>query len=430
MAASHQDENPIPLELLRRVNAARVPCEQFKEGSCSRGNKCPRSHDREGSSAVNANLRYINRYKTADGRDAIILQPPLGPASRLYFYQLGIPCVLGKFRQWDSKSGERMITCSLQGMCARDVSVCEEAENSGYVWAGDHSGSGYIKRYASSATKPGFHNHSTNLTAALSILADGAIREGPGAAGIGVYSYACGDDQESTALDEAWSLGASRKANMGALFVFKAHGILISAKNTSAHVPPGATARTKVQYCSHPGVIEYLSFTTTLDGWITELSQQFDALWYTRALHEALMDVVTHMEAGTVSKRHDYLTDNVRRIEDKRKSLHDAWTDDDWKERKHWKSGEDAGVAKTESELEVEKYRAEKKFIQQYQAKMQYQAKKAPRPLESGTWASNEWGSAYTSHWQPHPWRSTSSAASSSRGHDRADVKHEPGDDE
>jgi hypothetical protein len=94
--------------------------------------------------------------------------------------------------------------------------------------------------------------------------------------------------------------------NECALFVFKAHGILITtAKDASLSVPPGATAKKNDQYSSHMGVIEYMSFTTTVDGLLGELSQQLDALGYTQALHEALMDVKAHMETETVSKGYD-----------------------------------------------------------------------------------------------------------------------------
>jgi hypothetical protein len=145
----------------------------------------------------------------------------------------------------------------------------------------------------------------TNLNASLSILASGAICPGTGIAGNGVYSFACDSDQDSTALDVAWSRGASGKYNEGALFVFKAHGILVAAKNSSLSVPLGATARKNDQYSSHPGVIEYMSFTTTVDGWLGELSQQLDAYGYTQALHEALMDVKTHLDTETVSRSYD-----------------------------------------------------------------------------------------------------------------------------
>ena len=62
-----------------------------------------------------------------------------------------------------------------------------------------------------------------------------------------------------------------------ALIVFKAHGFLSNtAKDASLDVPPGATATKSDQYSSHMGVIEYMSFTTTVDGLLGELSQQLD----------------------------------------------------------------------------------------------------------------------------------------------------------
>ena len=160
-------------------------------------------------------------------------------------------------------------------------------------------------RYQSGAKKPEFHSHTTSLKASLSILASGAIRKSPGIAGNGAYSFACDSDQDSTALDVAWSRGVSVKYNECALFVFKAHGILVTAKNSSLSVPRGATAWKTDQCSSHLGVIEYMSFTTTVDGLLGELSQQLDALGYTQALREALMDVKTHMETETVSKGYD-----------------------------------------------------------------------------------------------------------------------------
>ena len=136
-------------------------------------------------------------------------------------------------------------------------------------------------------------------------MASGASCPSPGIAGNGVYSFACDSDQDSTALDAAWSRGARGQYNEGALFVFRAHGILVTTKKSSLSVPPGATARKNDQYSSHPRVIEYMSFTTTVDGWLGELSQQLDAYGYTQALHETLMDVKTHMDTETGSKSYD-----------------------------------------------------------------------------------------------------------------------------
>ncbi len=136
-------------------------------------------------------------------------------------------------------------------------------------------------------------------------MASGAICPSPGIAGNGVYSFACDSDQDSTALDVARSRGASGKYNEGAPFVFKAHGILVAAKNSSLSVPLGATARKNDQCSWHPGVVEYMSFTTTEDGWLGELSQQLDAYGYTQALHDARMVIKTHMETETVSKSYD-----------------------------------------------------------------------------------------------------------------------------
>ncbi len=147
--------------------------------------------------------------------------------------------------------------------------------------------------------------HTTTLMASLSIMASGAIRPSPGNAGNGVYSFACDSDQDSTALDATWSRGARGQYNEGALFVFRAYGILAAAKNSPLTVPLGATARKGDQYSSHLGVIEYMSFTTTEDGWLGELSQQLDAHGYTQALHDALMAIKTHMETETVSKSYD-----------------------------------------------------------------------------------------------------------------------------
>ena len=120
-----------------------------------------------------------------------------------------------------------------------------------------------------------------------------------------VYSFACDSDQDSTALNVAWSRGVSGGYNECALFVYKAHGIIVHAKDVWLPVPPGATACKNDQYSSHVGVIEYMSFTTTVDGLLGELSQQLDECGYTQALHEALMDVKTHMETETVSKSYD-----------------------------------------------------------------------------------------------------------------------------
>ncbi len=48
-----------------------------------------------------------------------------------------------------------------------------------------------------------------------------------------------------------------------------------------------------------------MSFTTTVDGWLGELSKQLDAYGYTQALHDALLDVQTHMEKETVSQGYE-----------------------------------------------------------------------------------------------------------------------------
>ena len=90
------------------------------------------------------------------------------------------------------------------------------------------------------------------------------------------------------------------KYNECALFVFKRHGIIVNSnsKQSTFIAPPGATAHKNDQYSSHPGVIEHMSFTTTVDGMLGELSQQLDLCGYTQALHKALMDIKTHMAKG------------------------------------------------------------------------------------------------------------------------------------
>jgi hypothetical protein len=300
-----QDEHPIPVELFRRVNAARQPCAQFKAGVCRKYRKCPRSHDIDGCSDMNFKLPYTSRYIAEDGRDVITLRPPLTLAGQLYFSQLKRPCVLGASRQWNSKSGKRMITYVLENMVVPDYSACEAASASGFARTCEASRSSEKLRYERGAKKPEFHSHTTSLKAALSILSSGAIRKSPGIAGVGVYSFACDSDQDSTALNVAWSRGVSGGYNECALFVYKAHGIIVHAKDVWLPVPPGATACKNDQYSSHEGVVEYMSFTTTVDGLLGELSQQLDECGYTQALHEALMDVKTHMETETVSKGYD-----------------------------------------------------------------------------------------------------------------------------
>ena len=84
-----------------------------------------------------------------------------------------------------------------------------------------------------------------------------------------------------------------------------------------------------------------------------------------------------------------------------------------WNKRKHWKYFEATGETKTQSDIEDEAYDAALEVTKRYQAKMRYQAKKAPRVLSSWTWAASEWGSAYSASCLPPPLRSTSSAASS-----------------
>ena len=412
MAHAHMDQSTIPTEMFRQVQAARQPCAQYKVGKCRKGIKCTRSHDTATSNELNFHLPYTSRFKMEDGRDCITLRPPIIEAGKAYFIEHRKPCVLGASRQWNSKSNMRMITYSLVDMVPPDLAACAEAESAGYAWGSEASRSAENKRHQSSAAKPAFHSHTTDLTAALSILFDGEIRPGPGIAGEGVYSFACESDQDAMALDEAWSRGAGGKYNRGAMFVFKAHGILVGQKNREWPVPPGCTAKKNDQYSSHPGVIEYMSFTTTVDGWLGQLSKQLDALGYTEKLHKALMDIKTHMETESVStsyadvvlenrnitqkRRHvdsgqpdedtqtpnlddsghdvsppwskgqqhlkapDDRTEDDYRREDKRKSLKDepwdedddwgeSWTDDDWK-REHWKSSDDAGVAKTQSD--------------------------------------------------------------------------------
>ena len=107
----------------------------------------------------------------------------------------------------------------------------------------------------------------------------------------------------------------------------------------------------------------------------------------------------------------------------------DQWKHDDWNKRKHWKYFEATGETKTQSDIEDEAYDAALEVTKRYQAKMRYQAKKAPRVLDSWTWAASEWGSAYSASCQPPPLRPTSSAASFSRRPDRVDVKLETSDD-
>jgi hypothetical protein len=89
------------------------------------------------------------------------------------------------------------------------------------------------------------------------------------------------------------------KYNEFALFVFKTHGMIVSRKTKHSEliVPPGATAHKNDQYSSHPGVIEYMSFTTTVDGMLGELSQQLDLCGYTQRL-QAQRDIKTHMAKG------------------------------------------------------------------------------------------------------------------------------------
>ena len=331
-----RQEHPIPVEGFRRVNAARQPCAQFKVGRCRKYKKCPRSHDIAGCSDTNFKLPYTSRYITEDGRDVITLRPPLTVAVKLYFSQLKRPCVLGASRQWNSKSGKRMITCVLEGMVGPNLSVCEAASTSGFARTFEASRD-YL-RYESSMEKPLFHAHSTSLTAALSIMSDGAIRPGPGIAGVGVYSFACDSDQDVTALNIAWDRGVSGRYNECALFVFKAHGIIIKSKDEIFNVPQGASAHKNDQFSSNPGVIEYMSFTTTVDGLLGELSHQLDLLGYTAALHKALMDVKTHMDghqdahgyADSIYLNNSIVVPKPKQVEagdeaDKSKDLWEEW---------------------------------------------------------------------------------------------------------
>ena len=178
-------------------------------------------------------------------------------------------------------------------------------------------------RYESGGAKPAINSHSTKLKADLSNMTTGAIRPGPGIAGNGVYRFACDSEQDSAALNVAWDRGISGKYNECALFVFKRHGIIVNSnsKQSTFIAPPGATAHKNDQYSSHPGVIEYMSFTTTVDGLLGELSQQLDVLGYTQALRKDRMKVKTDMETETVSKGCDGIFLENIDVKPKRKSV-------------------------------------------------------------------------------------------------------------
>ena len=137
-------------------------------------------------------------------------------------------------------------------------------------------------------------------------------------------------------------------------------------------------------------------------------------------------------------KAPDDRTEDDYRREDKRKSLKDepwdedddwgeSWTDDDWK-REHWKSFEDAGVAKTKSDEDA-RYDAAVEFTRKYEQKLGAQAKQGSRSTKSWSWGASEWGSAYTGDRRPPPKHWTSSASSSSGWRDHRDVKQEPSDE-
>jgi hypothetical protein len=307
-------EHRIPAHLLRQVNAARLPCEKFFVNKCRKGRRCPRSHCIDGSSDMNVHLPFTSRYMAEGVLDSITLRPPLTPAAVQYFSQIQKPCVLGPSSQWNSRLGKRMITYTLDGMDAPDNEVCEAASTSGFARGCKDSRSSETVWFKNCLAQPKFHGHRTSLKNALSVLASGAIPSSPGIAGHGVYSFACDSDQDNTALDVAWSPGHQDFVDLSgtycALFVFKAHGILTNiAKDASLDVSPGATSTTSIHYSSHMGVIEYMSFTTTVDGLVAELSQQLDVLGYTQALHEALKDVKAHMESEseTVSNGYDFV---------------------------------------------------------------------------------------------------------------------------
>ena len=302
--ASPANQCAIPAELLRRVNVARPLCAMFQAGRCRKARKCPRLHDTS-DSAMNCSLPYTSRYTTKTGRDVITLRPPLALAAKQYFAEIGKPCVLGQGRQWNTASGKRMITYSIEGMASPDMSACEAASSAGFARTNPLSREQNTLRYQSNKKKPDFHGHATSLKCAISILGDGAIRPSPGIAGQGVYSHECKSDHDPTCLDEAWQRGASGRYNECALFVFKTRGIMIASQSNTGCVPPGATAWKTDQFSSHPSTIEYMSFTTTVDGWLGELSTQLDDLGYTQTLHKALMDVKFHMEEKSVPDGYD-----------------------------------------------------------------------------------------------------------------------------
>ena len=102
-------------------------------------------------------------------------------------------------------------------------------------------------------------------------------------------------EEDPTRLGSVWRRGGVGGYTAGAMFLAKAHGVLINGdrhrfKDGEA-VPPGSTAVRRDQYATSPTAMEFVSATFDLMQLIQALDHFLDALGYTRQLHEALLAV-------------------------------------------------------------------------------------------------------------------------------------------
>ena len=73
-------------------------------------------------------------------------------------------------------------------------------------------------------------------------------------------------------------------------------GILI--KGSAPLIPgEGSIAYKKDQFCAHPSVLSYENVVVSLNGWVHTVEEFLDASGYTAALHSALSDVASYVNA-------------------------------------------------------------------------------------------------------------------------------------